>query len=112
MFAHSTARLQRESDLTTLSQSDKPAPDHLATRLPCPVFWAHGSKDMITSYTISKQLYDRLEPYNESDADAKTWKSFDGGYHQIHGEPDGMKEEYLRDIGEWVVKMTTKRVDA
>lgn len=106
------ALLQRESDLTTLSQSDKPAPEHLATRLPCPVFWAHGSKDMITSYTISKQLYDRLQPYSDSDADAKTWKSFDGGYHQIHGEPDGMKEEYMRDIGEWVVKITAKRNDA
>ncbi|KAL5333085.1 Alpha/Beta hydrolase protein [Aspergillus crustosus] len=102
--------LQRESDLTSLSLPDQPVPPGLSKRLPCPVFWAHGSKDMITSYSISKQLYDRLEPYSDSDSEAKTWKSFEGGFHQIHGEPDGVKEEYMRDVGEWVAKITAKQL--
>ncbi|KAL4784575.1 Alpha/Beta hydrolase protein [Aspergillus varians] len=116
-FCHNTgtlegldALLQRESDLTNLSQRDKPVPPTLTPRLPCPVFWAHGSKDMITSYAISKQLYERLEPYDEADANAKTWKSFEGAYHQLHGEPEGVKEEFMQDIGEWVGKITAKRV--
>ncbi|KAJ0418760.1 Alpha/Beta hydrolase protein [Aspergillus carlsbadensis] len=100
--------LQREADLTALSSATDPAPAGLTAKLPCPVFWAHGTKDMITSPTISKQLYDRLEPYDESDADAKTWKSFEGGYHQLHAEPEGMGEEYTRDVGEWVLKLTAK----
>ncbi|KAL2802366.1 Alpha/Beta hydrolase protein [Aspergillus granulosus] len=104
--------LQREADLTNLSQADQPVPVGLTAKLPCPVFWAHGSKDMITSYSISKQLYDRLEPYNENDSDAKTWKSFEGGFHQLHAEPDGMGEEYTRDVGEWVRKLTAKVLSA
>ncbi|KAL2821447.1 Alpha/Beta hydrolase protein [Aspergillus cavernicola] len=104
--------LQRESDLTNLSLSDRPVPPGLTARLPCPVFWAHGSKDMITSYSISKRLYDRLEPYDANDSGAKTWKSFEGGFHQLHAEPDGMKEEYMRDIGEWVGGLTAKLVAA
>ncbi|KAL4756107.1 acylglycerol lipase [Aspergillus foveolatus] len=101
--------LQREHDLTTLSSSE-PVPHGLTSKLPLPVFWAHGSKDMITSYSISKNLYNRLEPYDETDPDAKTWKSFDGGYHQIHAEPEGIKEEFMRDVGEWVMKLTGKVV--
>ncbi|KAL4915482.1 Alpha/Beta hydrolase protein [Aspergillus aurantiobrunneus] len=100
--------LHREADLTTLSQFDQPVPAGLTAKLPCPVFWAHGSKDMITSYAISRRLFDRLEPYSESDSDAKTFKSFEGGFHQLHAEPEGMKEEYMRDVGEWVSKMMAK----
>ncbi|KAJ5086221.1 hypothetical protein N7532_010992 [Penicillium argentinense] len=87
--------LQRESDLTKLSMSDQPVPSGVSARLPCPVFWAHGSADMITSYAISKRLYERLEPGNEADLDAKTWKSFEGAFHQLHSEPDGVTEECM-----------------
>jgi acylglycerol lipase len=100
--------LQREADLTALSAATEPNPEGLTSKLPVPVFWAHGSEDKITSPTISKALFDRLEPYDESDADAKTWKSFEGGYHQLHAEPEGMGEEYTRDVGEWVMKLTAK----
>ncbi|KAL2802318.1 Alpha/Beta hydrolase protein [Aspergillus granulosus] len=100
--------LQRESDLTKLSFSDQPVPSGLSARLPCPVLWAHGSADMITSYTISKRLYERLEPHNEADPDAKTWKSFKGAFHQLHSEPDGVAEEFLRDVGEWVARITAR----
>ncbi|KKK16475.1 hypothetical protein P175DRAFT_0442901 [Aspergillus ochraceoroseus IBT 24754] len=102
--------LQRETDLTNLSESDRPTPSHLASRLPCPVFWAHGSQDSITSHTISKRLYDRLAPHDPQEPDAKTWKSFEGGFHQLHAEPDGIKEELMRDIGEWVGKITAKQL--
>lgn len=63
---------------------------------------------MITSYAISKRLYERLEPYNGADPDAKTWKSFEGAFHQLHSEPDGVSEEFLRDVGEWVAKITAR----
>ncbi|KAL4950116.1 Alpha/Beta hydrolase protein [Aspergillus filifer] len=102
--------LKREEDLTALSISTEPVPVGLHYKLPCPVFWAHGSKDMVTSYSISQRLYERLEPYDEADPDAKTWKGFEGGYHQIHAEPEGMKEEYMRDVGEWVMNLTGKVV--
>ncbi|KAL2871457.1 Alpha/Beta hydrolase protein [Aspergillus lucknowensis] len=100
--------LQREADLTNLSMSDQPVPEGLTAKLPVPVFWAHGTKDLITAYSVSKRLYDRLEPYDANDPDAKTFKTFEGGFHQLHAEPDGMKEEYMRDVGEWVCKVTAK----
>ncbi|KAL2807702.1 Alpha/Beta hydrolase protein [Aspergillus granulosus] len=100
--------LQRESDLTKLSVLDQPVPSGLSACLPCPVFWAHGSADMITSYAISKRLYKRLEPHNEADTDAKTWKLFEGMFHQLHSKPDGVAEEFLRDVGEWVAKITAR----
>jgi acylglycerol lipase len=89
--------LQRSGDLVRLSEGAHVA--NLTTRLPCPLWLGHGNQDKLTSYTASKRVYDVLE----AEGGDKTFKTYEGGYHKLHGEPDGMGEEFARDVGEWVV---------
>lgn len=97
-------RLVREAGLTSLADSNKPVPKSLATTLPCPVLWTHGTDDKVCSYAVSKKLFDRLDAC-DSNAESKIFKSYEGCYHQLHTEPGGMKEQYAQDVGDWVLKI-------
>ncbi|KAG6861701.1 hypothetical protein C0995_013270 [Termitomyces sp. Mi166 len=52
----------------------------------------HGTEDKITSSKASQAFYDKIPA-----ADKKI-KLFEGGYHELHNEPDGIKEQLLIDI--------------
>ncbi|EEH07260.1 lysophospholipase [Histoplasma capsulatum G186AR] len=63
-----------------------------------PIWVCHGSADEINSYEASKRFVERLE------SDDKTFKSYEGAYHKLHGEPDGVKESLAKDVAEWIFK--------
>ena len=89
--------LQRAADLVTLST--KTAVPSLTAKVPCPVWLGHGDEDKLTSYAASKKVFDVLEA-PEGD---KTFKNYEGAYHKLHAEPDGVGEEFERDVGDWIV---------
>jgi acylglycerol lipase len=33
----------------------------------------------------------------------KSFKAYEGGYHKLHVEPDGIKEALVKDVAEWVL---------
>ena len=90
--------LQRAGDLVTLSTGA--SVPSLTKRLPCPVWSGHGTDDKLTSYPASKKLFDGLEA---TDGD-RTFKTYERAYHKLHAEPDGVSEEFARDVGEWVLQ--------
>ena len=46
----------------------------------------------------------------EPDGD-KVFRTYVGGYHKLHAEPEGMGEQFARDVGEWIVlKSSVNRV--
>ncbi|KAJ6103630.1 hypothetical protein N7486_003852 [Penicillium sp. IBT 16267x] len=96
--------LVREARLTSLADLSKPVPKSLATTLPCPVLWTHGTDDKVCSYAVSKKLFNRLDAC-DSNVESKIFKSYEGCYHQLHTEPGGMKEQYAQDVGDWVLKI-------
>lgn len=53
----------------------------------------------MTSFTASQRLYDVLEA---PEAD-RHFETYVGGYHKLHGEPDGMAEKFCEDVSKWVV---------
>ncbi|KAG6813755.1 hypothetical protein H0H92_007707 [Tricholoma furcatifolium] len=57
-----------------------------------PLLLVHGSEDMVTSAKASQTFYDQLT------ATDKKLKLFEGGYHEVHNEPNGVKEELASDI--------------
>lgn len=92
--------LDRASDLDNFGSQ---GPAGLKRALPCPVWWAHGTADKVTDYPASKRLYEKLAAASE--VTANKFVSLDGGYHKLHGEPDGMAEKFARDAGEWILDL-------
>lgn len=87
--------LQRAAELATLSEGKK-VPG-LKLDPGCPVWLGHGSEDRVTSFDASKRLFEQLK------AEDKTFKTYDGAYHKLHAEPKGVKEEFVKDVGDWIL---------
>lgn len=58
----------------------------------------HGTGDGVTSAEASQRLFERL--WNMD----KTLKVYDGAYHKLHVETEGVKEEYLDDVSKWILE--------
>lgn len=79
----------------------------LMGRLPCPVFWAHGTGDKVCDFAASKKLYDRLAADGGKDAwhSENLFRAYEGAYHKLHAEPDGVGEEFAKDVGGWILRV-------
>ncbi|PGH27329.1 hypothetical protein AJ80_01039 [Polytolypa hystricis UAMH7299] len=62
------------------------------------VWIGHGTADEVNDYEGSRQLADRLAHHD------KTFKSYDGAYHKLHGEPEGVKEAFAKDVAGWILE--------
>jgi len=60
------------------------------------VYIAHGTADKITSHKASQEFIDRLP------ATDKKISLFEGGRHELHNEPDGVKERLAGEIIQFV----------
>ncbi|KAG1758353.1 alpha beta-hydrolase [Suillus occidentalis] len=61
-----------------------------------PVLFIHGSDDKVTSVKASELFHQRVP------AKDKTISIFPGGYHELHNEPDGVKEKLIEECITWV----------
>ncbi|GLB37350.1 putative serine aminopeptidase, S33 [Lyophyllum shimeji] len=57
-----------------------------------PLLLAHGTEDNITSCKASQAFYDKIPAVD------KRIKLFEGGYHELQNEPDGVKEQLIADV--------------
>ncbi|KAG6879131.1 hypothetical protein C0992_004948 [Termitomyces sp. T32_za158] len=57
-----------------------------------PLLLVHGTEDKVTSHKASQAFYDKIPAVD------KRIKLFEGGYHELHNEPDGVKEQLVADI--------------
>ncbi|EXJ87102.1 hypothetical protein A1O3_04060 [Capronia epimyces CBS 606.96] len=89
--------LQRSADLSALSHGRKV--HGLSTRLPCPVWMAHGTSDRVVSPTAAERLFKVLEAPNGD----KVYHSYPDGYHKLHAEPDGVGEQFIKDVASWIL---------
>jgi acylglycerol lipase len=93
--------LRRAADLTSVANG-KTMGD-LSTRpffnsATLPIWIGHGTDDKITSCEMSQRLFDRL------DVQDKTIKLYNGAYHKLHAEPDGVAEEFANDVAGWILE--------
>ncbi|KAK2741407.1 hypothetical protein FQN55_008323 [Onygenales sp. PD_40] len=63
-----------------------------------PVWVCHGTGDEINSYDASRKFVEVLESQD------KTFQTYQGAYHKLHAEPEGVKEALAKDIVEWILK--------
>ncbi|TDL16119.1 lysophospholipase [Rickenella mellea] len=61
-----------------------------------PLLLVHGTEDRVTSFKGSEQLFENLT------AKDKTFTPYQGGYHELHNEPDGVKEKLIDECICWV----------
>ncbi|KAK7064944.1 hydrolase-4 domain-containing protein [Favolaschia claudopus] len=59
-----------------------------------PVLLLHGTDDPVTSFESTKLLFEKL---TVSD-DMKSSIAYPDAYHELHNEPDGVREKFLADI--------------
>jgi acylglycerol lipase len=99
------AMLQRAADLTAFALG-KPV-SGVATKTTfghtqggsesVPLWIGHGTEDKVTSCELSKTIFGRL------DVKDKTLKLYEGAYHKLHAEPDGVAEEVADDVATWIL---------
>ena len=58
----------------------------------------HGTEDQINKFEASRRLFDVVGVQD------KTFKAYEGGFHRLHVEPDGMKDEFAKDITDWILE--------
>jgi acylglycerol lipase len=86
--------LQRAAELTAIGEGK--VVEGLKLDPGCPLWVGHGNADRVTSYDGSKKLFEKLK------VEDKTFKTYEGASHKLHAEPEGVKEEFLKDVGEWI----------
>lgn len=101
--------LQRAANLTTLSNGQNVQGFGLKTTIgieqpgseSVPIWIGHGTEDMVTSCVSSQAIFNIL------DVKDKTLKLYDGAYHKLHAEPDGVAEEFANDVATWILERAT-----
>jgi acylglycerol lipase len=62
----------------------------------------HGTKDRVTSQAGSKKYFDEWC----GEVKDKEYKAYEGGMHMLHA--DWCKEEFYKDVGDWILKRCGK----
>jgi len=60
-----------------------------------PVLVVHGTEDMVCSVEAAKQFVEKLP------ATDKNISLYEGGYHELQNEPDGVKEKFTDECAAW-----------
>jgi acylglycerol lipase len=81
-----------DGNLSEITETAKKAP---------PMWLCHGNSDQVTDYEATRQF---IEVVNLKD---KTFKTYEGGYHRLHSEPEGIKEQFVKDITAWILERSS-----
>jgi acylglycerol lipase len=100
--------LQRAADLTSLANGHTVQAIALKPGFgtnppgsePLPVWIGHGTEDRVTSCFLSQAIFDKL------DVKDKTLKLYEGAYHKLHAEPDGVAGDFANDVVTWILERT------
>ncbi len=65
----------------------------------------HGTVDFGTSYEASRAWFNA-----QTGLEDKTFKTYEGWYHQLHAEPG--RDEFYRDVGDWILARCGKADEA
>ncbi|KAI0648797.1 lysophospholipase [Trametes meyenii] len=68
-----------------------------------PIIFMHGSADKVTSFQAAREFYENIK------ADDKQFKIFEGAYHELVNEPEGVKEQYMEDCISWILGHARRR---
>ena len=101
---------QRSADLTKLAEGQTLQGLGLKTVMglgehasdSVPVWIGHGTEDRGTSHVASETMLHKL------DVKDKTIQLYQGAYHKLHAEPDGVAEEFANDVASWILERSSR----
>ncbi|QRW10594.1 alpha/beta hydrolase family protein [Ceratobasidium sp. AG-Ba] len=67
-----------------------------------PLLVLHGTGDKVCSCPAAEKFV------KEAPAKDKTFVPFDGGFHELHNEPDGVQEKLIETVAGWVLAHASK----
>ncbi|KAG0646796.1 monoglyceride lipase [Hyphodiscus hymeniophilus] len=67
----------------------------------------HGTADKGTSYEASKKWFDQ-----QSTVEDKTFKTYEGWYHQLHADLPDNREVFAKDVADWILARCGEGVTA
>ncbi|KAJ5496074.1 hypothetical protein N7539_001190 [Penicillium diatomitis] len=67
-----------------------------------PMWFGHGNGDRITSWDATKKLASVLEKKGDV-----TFVTYEGGYHRVHMDPGETREQFSKDVSDWVLKQAS-----
>jgi acylglycerol lipase len=70
--------------------------DYQNWRPSLPLLLAHGTADKITSPTATQEFFEKVP------ATDKELTTFPDGFHELHNEPDGVKERLIQQCIRWI----------
>lgn len=62
-----------------------------------PLWVGHGTDDKVTWFEATKKLVEGLDWHGD-----KTFREYEGAYHKLMNEPDGVGEQMTKDVTEWM----------
>lgn len=101
--------MQRAADLTMLAEGQTVQGLGLKTVMglgedgsdSVPVWIGHGTGDLVTDHLASRAMSNKL------DVKDKSIKLYQGAYHKLHAEPDGVAEEFASDVASWILERSS-----
>lgn len=65
---------------------------------------AHGTMDKATSYPASKKWFEQ-----QTMPEHRTFKSYEGEYHQLHADLPETRSVFYKDVGDWILSRTGEK---
>jgi len=65
-----------------------------------PLLVQQGTADSVTSVVATEEMFGKLPPGNE-DRELKIWEGY---YHELHNEPEPLRNEAIKYVADWIVK--------
>lgn len=64
-----------------------------------PLWLGHGDEDRVTSWAATKKLAGVLGEKGDV-----SFVTYEGAYHRVHMDPGDVRERFVKDVTEWVLK--------
>jgi acylglycerol lipase len=64
-----------------------------------PMWFGHGDADRVTSWAATKKLADVLGVKGDV-----SFVTYEGGYHRVHMDPGEVRERFVKDVADWILK--------
>ena len=64
-----------------------------------PMWFGHGDADRVTSWAATKKLADVLKVKGDV-----SFVTYEGGYHRVHMDPGEVRERFVKDVADWILK--------
>lgn len=72
-----------------------------AATIECPMLWYVGTGDLVCSHEATVEVFRSIPKPGDRDQSLHCFADY---YHELHNEPEGLREPVIEMVGEWLVE--------